>query len=198
MSFVKLALPVAAAVLLAALWSLHDDGLKVQRAGSEISAAGSTPAVASPLTANSLPTMVALPASPQPTGVRASEAELLAQVAERSYTGSGGVFVDHLVARGLARTDAERVVQQFFNNAVGCLFRALRAEADAQSVAYDSLLDAIEVDLYDADGPLLGALIDMRAVANRVAPCSYSAAQQAGLGPSVLEEAARAALRRAP
>jgi hypothetical protein len=198
MSFTKLALPVAAAVLLAALWSLHDDEHHVQLAGSELAAASLTAAGASPLAADSLPTMVALPASPQPTGVRASEAELLAQVAERSYTDSGGVFVDHLVARGLARTDSERVVEQFFNDAVACLFSALRSEADAQSVAYDSLLDAIEVDLHDADGPLLGALIDMRAVANRVAPCSYTAAQQAGLGPSVLEEAARAALRRAP
>ena len=128
--------------------------------------------------------------------MRATDAELRAQAVEESYARVGSVLVDHLVARGLAQADGERVVRRFLEDNLLCLFDALRIEADIQSVAYDSVLDAIEADLYDTDGPLLGAVIDMRPVENRVMPCALTAAQQAGLEPSAFSEATRAAIIR--
>jgi hypothetical protein len=141
------------------------------------------------------------PRMPLPSKVvdtRASEAEIVATAAEESYARLGGFFVDHLVARGLARPDGERVVRRFVDDSVDCLFDALRLEADAQAVDYESVLDAMEANLHATDGPLLAGLLDMAAVAQRVTPCSLAVAQQAGLDPSVFAEAARAAFRRAP
>jgi hypothetical protein len=129
-------------------------------------------------------------------GARPSETELRARAAEVSYAQIGGVLVDHLVARGVARADGERIVRRFFEDNMVCLFEALRLEADAQSVAHDSVLDALDAQLYDTDGPLLGGLIDMAAVANRVAPCAFTAAQQAGIEPAALPETTRAAIVR--
>jgi hypothetical protein len=136
------------------------------------------------------------PALAAPTGLRATEAELRVRAAEESYARFGEVFVDHLVARGLARGDGELVVRRFFDDNQRCLFDALRAEADAQAVAYDMVLDAVETDLYDTDGPLIGAVLDMRAVEARVTPCALTAAQQAGIDASALSGTLRAEILR--
>ena len=96
----------------------------------------------------------------------------------------------------MRKPDGERIVRRFLEDSLRCLFDALRVEADGQSVAYDFVLDAIEADLYDTDGPLLGAVIDMRPVENRVMPCALTTAQQAGIEPSAFSEATRAAIIR--
>jgi hypothetical protein len=140
-------------------------------------------ATAAPLTADS-------------TGLRLTEGELRTKAAEESYARIGSVFIEHLVEQGLARRDGDAIVRRFFDENVRCLFDALRVQADAQSVAYDWVLDAIEANLYETDGPLLGAVIDMRAVENRVAPCALNAAQQAGIEPLALSETTRAAIVR--
>jgi hypothetical protein len=128
---------------------------------------------------------------------RASEAELRAEAAEQSYARLGGFFVDHLVARGLAPSDAERVVRRFLSDSVGCLFDALRVEAAAQSVDYEPVLDAMQANLQATDGPMLAGLLDMDPVVQRVGSCNLTAAQQAGLEPSAIAEATRAAIGRA-
>ena len=186
----------AAAALLATLWWYRNDGATpaapttVQRdtAPTAITAVESLPpAAAAPATAES-------PAAP--IAMRPGEADLRTRAAEESYTRIGSALVDYLVERGLARADSEPVVRRFLEDATGCLFDALRVEADAQAVAYDSILDALEAELYDTDGPLLAALIDMRAVLDRVAPCALAAAQQAGIEPAALPETTRAAIIR--
>jgi hypothetical protein len=189
---------VAAALFSALLWQLDDGPTREERAAvqpDESRAAATAIESASrtvPLTTAAAP----LPRAAEPAGTRSTEAELRARAAEESYARMGDVFVDYLVTRGLARVDADRVVRRFFDDSQRCLFDALRVEADAQAVAYDSVLDAIEADLHQTDGPLLGAVIDMRAVQNRVMPCSLTAAQQAGIEPSALPEATRAAILR--
>jgi hypothetical protein len=132
----------------------------------------------------------------KPADARPGEVELRARASEETYARIGDVLVDHLAARGLSRPDAEPVVRRFIDDNLRCLFDALRAEADAQAVSYDSVLDAVEADLYDTDGPLLGAVIDVRAVQSRGSACSLTAAQQAGIEPAALDETTRAALAR--
>jgi hypothetical protein len=129
--------------------------------------------------------------------LRASEAELRAEAAEESYARLGGFLVDHLVARGLAPSDGERVVRRFLNDSVGCLFDALRVEANTQSVDYEWVLDAMQANLHATDGPMLAGLLDMAPVVQRVGSCNITVAQQAGLEPSAFAEATRAAIGRA-
>jgi hypothetical protein len=202
MSATKLAVLGAlfGAALLAALWSQRDDGAsRAERsafgpdAGHRSVAAGELP-----LTADTALEQAATsaPLTADPTGLRPTEGELRTKAAEESYARIGSVFVDHLVEQGLARADGEAIVRQFLDENVHCLFDALRVEANAQSVSYDAVLDATEANLYGTDGPLLGAVIDMRAVENRVAPCALTAAQQAGIEPSALSETTRAAIVR--
>jgi len=202
MSAAKLALPggVAAVVaLLVVLWAQRDGGNVGYDGGAPIDAIRATVvAVELPGLSAGASATVASPPQPRPLPAagRATEAELQAQLAAASNARIGGLLVEHLVEHGLALSDAELVVHRFFDDGATCFFDALRAEAAAQSVDYDSVLDAIEAELYDSDGPLLPAVIDLRAVVDRVAPCSLRAAQQAGLEPAALEEAARAAIRR--
>jgi hypothetical protein len=190
----------AAAALLAAFWWQRDDSaMRAMRAAAQLDAArAAVAAVEHPSPGAPAPAQAARSARSQAeaTGLRATDAELRARAVEESYARIGGVFVDHLVVGGLAQADGERVVRRFFEDNLSCLFDALSIEADIQSVAYDSVLDAIEADLYDTDAPLLGALIDMRPVQNRVAPCALTAAQQAGIEPSAFSEATRAAIIR--
>jgi hypothetical protein len=202
MSATKLALlggSLAAAVL-AAFWWQRDGGVvRVQPvAGSHDVTRTAVTLVESsrPAAVSPAPAVVPAPSRAEPAGTRPSEVELRARAAEVSYARIGGVLVDHLVARGVARADGELIVRRFFEDNVVCLFDALRLEADAQSVAYSSVLDALEAGLYDTDGPLLAGLIDMGAVANRVTPCAFTAAQQAGIESGALPETTRAAIMR--
>lgn len=191
---------LAAAALLAVLWPQRDGG-----PGSSGTAgpadAGVVPAVGARagVTVTSVPPgagidVAAPPPVPGPSHADA-DAALRSKMADETHSRLGGALVDEIVARGLARSDAERVVRRFVVDSVDCLLRALRSEADAQSVAYDSILDALEAELYDADGPLLTAVIDMQAVQTRAAPCGLTAAEQAGISPAVMVEAARALQR---
>lgn len=202
MSATKLALLgacVTVALLAALWWPREESGAAVEPPASAPEVVGESPVpIALPRAADSARAPVAVPSSmslPR-TDTRASDAELRRQMVEQSYARLGSVLVDELVARGLARVDGERVVRRLFDDNAHCLFDALRLEADAQSVAYDTVLDAIQADLHETDGPLLGAVIDMAAVQSRATPCGLTAAQQAGIGPAVMEEAARAAVRR--
>jgi hypothetical protein len=184
---------LVAAALLATLWWQRDGVTPVEAtAVRRETALAPVSTVASPGPDAAVSTLAG--ARADATGLRASEAELRARAAEQAHARIGGVLVDYLAARGLARADGEPVVRRFLNDNVRCFFDALHLEADAQSAAYDSVLDAVEAELYKTDGPLLGAVIDLRAVQNRVEPCALAAAQQAGIEPAALPEATRAAI----
>jgi hypothetical protein len=200
MSATKLALlggSLAAAVLMAFWWQRDSGAMRVEPVVPLDVKRTAVTQVESPRPVAVSPATALVSAAPQAElGARPSEAELRARAAEVSYAQIGGVLVDHLVARGVARADGELIVRRFFADNMVCLFDALRLEADAQSVAYDSVLDALEAQLHDTDGPLLGGVIDLAAVGNRVAPCAFTAAQQAGIEPAALPETTRAALIR--
>ena len=125
-----------------------------------------------------------------------SEAEIFERLDEESYAKGGGVFVDHLVKRGLALPDAERIVRESISESTACLRDALRLEAEVQGVEYDAVLNAIESTLEDADGPFLWTVIDLTAVQARAEPCVLTATQRAGISPSFFQEVARPAARR--
>ena len=184
---------LAGTLLLVALWwQRHDPVEKAAEPGP--------PAITTPESQQrTVPASPAAAAASQarPLALRPGEAELRTRAGEEAYARIGGALVDYLVERGLARGDGEPVVRRLLADTTNCLFDALRIEADAQSASFDSVLDALEAELYDTDGPLLAAVIDMRAVVNRVAPCAQTEAQQAGIEPAALPEATRAALIRA-
>jgi hypothetical protein len=192
-------LGIAALAVLAALASRAYRGATAIAPASAREPAAAAAAVVAPRVVDTAPTAVAVPGSPpvEVIDLRASEAELRAEAAEQSYESLGDVLVDHLVARGLAPSDAERVVRRLMNDSVGCLFDALRVEADAQSVDYDSVLDALQANLHATDGPMLAGLLDMAPVVQRVGSCNLTVAQQAGLEPAAVAEATRAAISRA-
>ena len=185
---------LVAAALLATLWWQRDDGAARVEVAAERQQTALTPVstVASPSPDGAGPTLAG--AREGATGLRNGEDELLARAAEQAHARIGEVLVDYLATRGLARADSEPVVRRFFDDNVSCFFDALRLEADAQSADYDSVLDAVEAELYKTDGPLLGAVIDLRAVQNRLEPCALTAAQRAGIEPAALPEATRAAI----
>jgi hypothetical protein len=138
--------------------------------------------------------LAAVPAAHQGAPV-IGEVELFERIDEESYTQGGGVFVDHLVKRGLARSDAERIVRESVRESTACLRDALRLEAEAQGVDYDAVLYSLESTLEDADGPFLWTVIDLKAVEARAAPCVLTVTQRAGISPSFFQEIARPAVR---
>lgn len=102
-------------------------------------------------------------------------------VAQRLDNRVGSQFVDYLTEQGLSRQDSELVVAHLVHDLTVCTFDALRAQAAEQDVAFDDVLSAVEAGLYLVDGPKLDALLDVRALARREAPCSDHALQQAGI-----------------
>ena len=102
-------------------------------------------------------------------------------IAERVNDRLGKQFVDYLAEQGLSREDAGVVVARLVHDLTVCTFDALRAQAAEQGVAFDDVLSAVEAAFYVADGPDVAAVIDVRAVARREAPCSLNALQQAGI-----------------
>ena len=150
MSATKLTLlggSLAAAALVAFWWQRDGGSMRVQPAAASLDvtrAAVTQVESPRPVAVSQAPAVVPSAPRAEPAGTRPSEAELRARAAEVSYAQIGGVLVDHLVARGVARADGELIVRRFFEDNMVCLFDALRLEADAQSVAYDSVLDALE------------------------------------------------------
>lgn len=118
-------------------------------------------------------------------------AELVDAMAVSAYAMIGERFVDYLVSSGLARADSERLVEQGMQDATWCSVNALREEADAQSVSFDDVLRAVAAGVYQSDGPLIGAMIDVERVRAREAPCLLNVFQQAGVPIAILEELVR-------
>ena len=170
----------------------------------------SAPAEPRALTPSSLRQSVeALPASPStdaegaaPDTAPAQDAEsraideLKREMTTSAYREQGGLYVDYLVSNGLARADAERLIGRGFRDAVECSFEAMRAEAEAEGVPFDTVLYAVEAMLHQGDGPLLRGVIDMDAVRTRELPCLLNVLQEVGIPAHVMEEIQRAASNR--
>jgi hypothetical protein len=180
---------IAVAVLgsAAALWLLRDDSPNDDGRGPSGSAVAELAAPARALR----PAMNDRDAAPSDDGDLApasssavpglDAAALERALAEDNYERVGARFVDYLVARGLPRADGETVVVELANEMARCSFHAFREQAAAQGVEFDTVLDAFAAQLYDADGPLLGAVIDVEAAGARSALCSATALQRAGI-----------------
>ena len=132
---------------------------------------------ANPIGAATPSSLVPPPAGAEPEAI----VELQAQMVEKLYAEEGAASIDYLVAHGLERSDAERIVRKASEDSVACFFEALRLEADAQSVQFDSVLNAIEATQLDTDGPELGAIVDLEAVIDQMLPCAMNVLQQAGI-----------------
>jgi len=190
-AFTLLAVLVAAA--LATLWLRRDDTVEV--------VASSSPRLDTTVTPLPEPAdgadaaLAAAPAAAHPSVPVTGEDELFERIDEESYTQGGGIFVDHLVKGGLARSDAERLVRESIRESTACLRDALRLEAEVQRVDYDAVLYAIESKLEGADGPFLWTVIDLTAVQARADPCVLTVTQRAGISPSFFQEIARPAQR---
>jgi hypothetical protein len=117
-------------------------------------------------------------------------------VAERLNGRLGSQFVDYLAEQGLSREDAEVVVTRLVNDLTVCAFDALRAQAAEQGAAFDDVLSAVEAAFYVIDGPNVYALIDVRALARREAPCSMNTLQQAGIPQTPLAQLSLDLIRR--
>ena len=110
------------------------------------------------------------------------------EMAATAYREQGSRYVAYLVASGLAPADAERLVERGFRDAAECSFDAMRAEAEAESVPFDTVLYALEAMFYNGDGPLLRGVIDMEAVNVRGMPCMFAVLQEVGIPAHVLQE----------
>jgi hypothetical protein len=183
---------IGAALLLAviaALWLRHDRGSP--------SAAPPAPTAVAP--ADAEPAEVERPASPSsapaaespaplPVANEPPAASLEQALAQRAYDGFGPRLVNYLARQGLAPVDAEPIVVELLDKTVTCALDALREQALEQRVEFDLVRSALEAQLYDTDGPLLTALVDVGAADRRAMPCSMTALTQAGIPPQAASD----------
>jgi hypothetical protein len=181
---VRKTLVIAAALLVlttVALWTRRDDAASV---APQLVEREPTPTNPQSAPAPEVPATVAAAAPvTAPPALDDGAAALEQAMAERINARLGPGFVDYLAKQGLARADAESIVALLAREMAGCSFDGMRAQANEQRVAFDDVLNALEAQLYDTDGPPLTALLDMQAVAQREAPCSLAALQRSGVSP---------------
>lgn len=172
--------------VLAALWLRHRGSPSA--APPAATAVVTAPATAEPAEAErrAPPSSGPPAAAPAPLPVATAPPAALPleeALAQRAYDGFGTRLVNYLVRQGLARVDAEPIVVELLGETVTCALDALREQALEQRVDFDLVLNALEAQLYDADGPMLTALVDVGAVDRRAMPCSMTALAQAGIPP---------------
>jgi hypothetical protein len=113
---------------------------------------------------------------------------LVHAMAQRAYDGFGPRLVDYLARQGLPRVDAETIVVELMRKTAVCALDALREQALEQRVELEQVLDALEAELHDADGPPVAAVVDAGAADRRALPCSMTALTQAGIPPQAASE----------
>ena len=101
---------------------------------------------------------------------------LVQAMAQRTHERFGPQLVNYLARQGLSRADAEPIVVELLGKSVTC------------ALDFELILNALDAELYDADGPLLGALVDLGAVDRRAMPCLMTALSQAGIPPQAAAE----------
>jgi len=117
-----------------------------------------------------------------------STAELAQALAQRAYENFGPRLVGYLARQGLSRVDAESIVAELLDKTVTCTLAALREQALEQRVDFEQVLSALDAELYDTDGPLITAILDVGAVGQRAMPCATTALTQAGIPPQAASE----------
>jgi hypothetical protein len=93
----------------------------------------------------------------------------------RSVAGTQNRFIDQLVAKGLARSDSERMVNEFANGLVDCLFEAALADNKSR-YTLDEFLHGAEMLWTNGTSQ-----IDPQRVPTSAVGCAANVAQQAGL-----------------
>jgi hypothetical protein len=115
-------------------------------------------------------------------------ADLAQAMAQRAYENFGPRLVGYLVRQGLSRVDAEPIVAELLDKIVTCTLAALREQALEQRVDFEQVLSALDAELYDTDGPLITAILDVGAMSRRAMPCSMTALAQAGIPPQAASD----------
>ena len=85
-------------------------------------------------------------------------------------------YVEELVAKGLARFDAERIVRELAHGIVECLFEVVRTDYEARGFTRDEFLRGAEMIWATP-----GASFDPKRFPPGAAPCATNVSQQAGL-----------------
>ena len=89
-------------------------------------------------------------------------------------------FVEELAARGLARLDGERVVDEFTAGIADCLFEAARKDNEARGYTLDEFLHGAKM-IWTTPG----SFIDLKHLPPSTASCAINVSQQAGLPQAV-------------
>src|SRR5438876_6507737 len=83
----------------------------------------------------------AAPATPDPAPASSDERPaFIKQAMRKSMDGLRGQYVEELVARGLARLDSERIVDEFAAGIVDCLFDVASKDYEAHGYTLDEFL----------------------------------------------------------
>ena len=135
-----------------------DSSVEAVTAGPEGEAVHASPDDAAPVAA-----------ATAPDAAEQAADELMREMAATTYREQGSPYVDYLLSNGLARTDAERLIERGFRDAVGCSVAAMRGQAEAEGVPFDTVLYAVAAMFHQGDGPLLRGVIDMDAVRAEIA-----------------------------
>lgn len=119
--------------------------------------------------------------SPAEDAERKRLADVQRQMAEKMYAGAGNQLVGALSAKGLARADGEIIVRRALDGYSSCMLDAFRSVAQERSQSFVVILDAVEATLSDSDGPVIDAVVDVRAASEKALPCMLNVSQQAGI-----------------
>jgi hypothetical protein len=110
-------------------------------------------------------------------------AVLVRKLADRLYTTVGPQFVEHLVSKGLSRTDSERVVADMMPDWVRCQVDATLAQADEQSISRADVFAVLDAQGLFAFPPQSEPQLDMRAAIARAQQCRFGVQQRIGIAP---------------
>ncbi len=125
---------------------------------------------------------LAAPATPDPASTSIDERPgLVKQALRNSMQGLRNQYIEELVAKGLARPDSERMVDEFVAGIADCLFEAARKDNEAHGYALDEFLHGAAM-LSRRPGFFS---IDVKHLPPSTALCAINAGQQAGLSQAV-------------
>ena len=85
-------------------------------------------------------------------------------------------YVEELVARGLARLDSERIVDEFAAGIADCLFEVARRDNEARGYTLEEFLHGAKMVWTTP-----GSSIDLKHLPSSTASCAINVSQQAGL-----------------
>jgi hypothetical protein len=117
------------------------------------------------------------PATPDPASPSPDERPaFIKQGMRKSMDGLRNQYVEELVARGLARLDSERIVDEFAAGIVDCLFDVASKDYEAHGYTLDEFLHGAKMIWTTS-----GSSIDLKHLPSSTASCAINVSQQAGL-----------------